>query len=79
MVAAGHETPVSLIVNAVRELLAKPERLSQVPDGDLTWNAVALAVCGRVSTRAYRGIWGFGWPMIHHRGGWLMSKVVAVL
>lgn len=37
LVAAGHETTVSLIVNAVRALLARPEQLDQIRSGDVEW------------------------------------------
>ncbi|MCU1645032.1 MAG: Cytochrome like protein [Nocardia sp.] len=37
LVAAGHETTVSLIVNAVRALLSRPEQLETVRGGDIEW------------------------------------------
>ncbi|WP_327141408.1 cytochrome P450 family protein [Nocardia sp. NBC_01327] len=37
LVAAGHETTVSLIVNAVRALLSRPEQLETVRSGDAEW------------------------------------------
>ncbi|GAA1897172.1 cytochrome P450 [Streptomyces sodiiphilus] len=40
MVAAGHETTVSLLVNAVRALLTHPEQLKAVLNGEATWDAV---------------------------------------
>ncbi|MGW4327875.1 cytochrome P450 family protein [Nocardia sp. NPDC004573] len=39
LVAAGHETTIGLILNAVRALLGRPEQLSAVRAGDLTWDA----------------------------------------
>ncbi|NKY28445.1 cytochrome P450 [Nocardia gamkensis] len=39
LVAAGHETTIGLILNAVRALLGRPEQLSAIRAGDLTWEA----------------------------------------
>ncbi|WP_194823951.1 cytochrome P450 [Nocardia sp. XZ_19_231] len=40
LVAAGHETTVSLIINTVRALLAEPEQLAKVLAGDVEWKQV---------------------------------------
>ncbi|MFD7718409.1 cytochrome P450 [Streptomyces sp. NPDC059814] len=40
MVAAGHETTIGLILNAVRALLAHPEQLRLVLDGEVSWETV---------------------------------------
>lgn len=40
LVAAGHETTVGLILNAVRALLARPEQLDKVRTGDIEWKQV---------------------------------------
>ncbi|WP_328391849.1 cytochrome P450 [Nocardia sp. NBC_00416] len=37
LVAAGHETTVSLIITTVRALLAHPEQLAAIRAGDRTW------------------------------------------
>ncbi|GAB4587869.1 cytochrome P450 family protein [Nocardia sp. IFM 10818] len=37
LVAAGHETTVSLILNAVRALLTRPEQLALVRSGEVEW------------------------------------------
>ncbi|UFS99764.1 cytochrome P450 family protein [Nocardia huaxiensis] len=37
LVAAGHETTVSLILNAVRALLSRPEQLDKLRSGDIEW------------------------------------------
>jgi cytochrome P450 len=39
LVAAGHETTIGLILNAVRALLGRPQQLSAVRAGDVTWAA----------------------------------------
>ncbi|MFI6447456.1 cytochrome P450 [Kitasatospora sp. NPDC050543] len=40
IIAAGHETTVNLISNAVRALLAHPEQLALVRAGEVSWDAV---------------------------------------
>ncbi|MFE3541612.1 cytochrome P450 [Nocardia sp. NPDC059177] len=40
LVAAGHETTVSLIINTVRALLNEPEQLAKVLAGDVEWKQV---------------------------------------
>ncbi|WP_245672633.1 cytochrome P450 family protein [Aldersonia kunmingensis] len=40
LVAAGHETTVSLILCAVRALLSNPEQLADVLSGKVSWDAV---------------------------------------
>ncbi|WUN31466.1 cytochrome P450 [Kitasatospora sp. NBC_00315] len=40
MIAAGHETTVNLITNAVRALLTHPEQLALVRSGEVSWAAV---------------------------------------
>ncbi|WP_407915798.1 cytochrome P450 [Kitasatospora sp. NE20-6] len=40
MLVAGHETTLNLITNAVRALLAHPEQLELVRNGQVTWSAV---------------------------------------
>lgn len=37
MVAAGHETTVGLILNTVRALLAQPDQLNRVRNGEYEW------------------------------------------
>ncbi|MFJ3251719.1 cytochrome P450 [Streptomyces sp. NPDC093108] len=40
MVAAGHETTIGLILNAVRALLTHPDQRRKVLDGEVPWEAV---------------------------------------
>ncbi|MGY0500984.1 cytochrome P450 family protein [Nocardia sp. FBN12] len=40
LVAAGHETTVSLIINTVRALLGEPEQLAKVLAGEVEWKQV---------------------------------------
>lgn len=40
IIAAGHETTVNLISNAVRALLTHPEQLALVRSGEVPWSAV---------------------------------------
>ncbi|MGW4897986.1 cytochrome P450 family protein [Kitasatospora sp. NPDC004240] len=40
IIAAGHETTVNLIANAVRALLTHPEQLALVRSGEVSWDAV---------------------------------------
>lgn len=40
IIAAGHETTVNLIGNAVRALLAHPDQLALVRSGEVSWDAV---------------------------------------